>query len=135
MVLGERLDEMRFLIRDRGGQFTEQFDAVLEDCGLRLLKSLPQAPRANAICERLVGTLRRELLDHVLILNETHLRVVLGEFATHYNAARPHQGIAQCVPDHPSAAVIDLCRRRRNSPSGPGFVAAIPQLIVHLPAY
>jgi putative transposase len=121
MALGERLEEMRFLIRDRGGQFTSSFDAVFEDCGLRVLRSPPQAPRVNAICERLVGTLRRELLDQVLILNETHLRVVLGEYADHYNAARPHQGIAQRVPDddpdQPSAAVIDLevarIRRKR----------------------
>src|SRR6266700_734075 len=112
MTLGERLEEMRFLIRDRGGQFTAGFDAVFEDCGLRILMSPPQAPRANAICERLIGTLRREVLDHLLILNEAHLRVVLTEYAAHYNAARPHQGIAQRVPDddpdQPTGQVIDL---------------------------
>jgi putative transposase len=53
----------------------------------------------NAICERLVGTLRRELLDRVLILGEGHLRAVLTEYQVHYNTARPHQGIAQRVPD------------------------------------
>ncbi len=112
MTLGERLEEMRFLIRDRGGQFTAGFDAVFEDCGLRILMSPPQAPRANAICERLIGTLRREVLDHLLLLNEAHLRVVLTEYAAHYNAARPHQGIAQRVPDddpdQPTGQVIDL---------------------------
>jgi putative transposase len=95
MMLGERLEEMRFLIRDRGGRFTGGFDAVFEGCGLRILKSPPRAPRANAICERLIGTLRREVLDHLLIVNEAHLRAVLAEYATHYNAAynaaRPHQ--------------------------------------------
>jgi putative transposase len=112
MAMGERLEEMKFLIRDRGGQFTASFDAVFEDCGQWILRSPRQAPRANAICERLIGTLRRELLDHLLILNQAHLRAVLAEFAAHYNAARPHQGIAQHVPgdgpDHPVAAVIDL---------------------------
>jgi len=53
----------------------------------------------HAICERLVGTLRRELLDRVLILGEAHLRAVLAEYQVHYNTARPHQGIAQRVPD------------------------------------
>ena len=95
----ERLDAIRFLIRYRGSQFTAPFDAVFEGCGLRILTSPPQAPRANAICERLVGTLRREVLDHLLILNEAHLRVVLAEFVTHYNSARPHQSIDQRVPD------------------------------------
>jgi hypothetical protein len=52
----------------------------------------------NAICERLIGTLRRELLDRVLILDEEHLRAVLAEYQVHYNTARPHQGIAQRVP-------------------------------------
>jgi transposase InsO family protein len=112
MAMGERLEAMRFLIRDRGGQFTACFDAVFEDCGLRILKSPPQAPRANAICERLIGTLRREVLDHLLIINEAHLRAVLAEYAAHYNGARPHQGIDQRVPDddpdQPTARVIDL---------------------------
>jgi len=85
MTMGERLEAMRFLVRDRGGQFTGAFDAVFESCGLRVLKSPPRAPRANAICERRIGTLRCEVLDHLLILNETHLRTVLAQFAAHYN--------------------------------------------------
>ena len=70
----------------------------------------------NAICERLVGTLRRELLDRVLILGEAHLRIVLAEYQTHYTTARPHQGIAQRVPDGERDggrfAVADLDRER-----------------------
>ena len=58
-----------------------------------------QAPRMNATCERLVGTLRCQLLDRMLILGEAHLRTVLDEYQLHYNGARPHQGIAQRVPD------------------------------------
>jgi transposase InsO family protein len=66
--------------------------------GTRIVRTAVQAPRMNAICERLVGTLRRELLDRVLILGEAHLRAVLTEYQVHYNTARPHQGIAQRVP-------------------------------------
>jgi putative transposase len=91
IALGERIESKRLLIRDRGGRFTEAFDAVFESCGLRILSSPPQAPRANVICERVVGTLRRELLDPVLIVNETRLRAVLAEYIAHCNASRPHR--------------------------------------------
>ena len=62
-----------------------------------------QAPRMNAICERVIGTLRRELPDQTLILNQAHLRAVLAEYQEHYNTARPHQGLGQRVP-HPGPA-------------------------------
>ena len=65
---GERFGEMRFLIRDRGSHFTRSFDAVFEAAGTRILRRAVQPPRMNAICERFVGTLRRETLDRVLIL-------------------------------------------------------------------
>jgi putative transposase len=70
----------------------------------------------NAICERLVGTLRRELLDCVLILGEGHLRVVLAEYQVHYNTSRPQRGIAQRVPDgrHLTVAGFDHGRIHRN---------------------
>jgi transposase InsO family protein len=96
--LDERLEDMRFLIRDRGSNFTRSFDAVFQSAGTRILRCAVQAPRMNAICERLVGTLRRELLDRVLILGEAHLHAILTEYQAHYNTARPHQGIAQRVP-------------------------------------
>ena len=98
LTLGERSGNFRFLIRDRGSNFTQSFDAVFRANGTRILRTGVQAPRMNAICERLLGTLRRELLDRVLILGEAHLRAVLIEYRVHYNAARPHQGIAQRVP-------------------------------------
>ncbi|MDX3101675.1 integrase core domain-containing protein [Nonomuraea angiospora] len=87
-----------FLIRDRGGQFTDAFDAVFVEAGLRVIKSPPQAPKANVHCERLIGTLRRELLDSTLILNEHHLRRTLTRYLAHYNTARPHLGIGQLSP-------------------------------------
>jgi putative transposase len=78
MDLGQRASAVKFLIMDRAGQFTGSFDAVFTAAGIRILASPPQAPRANAICERVVGTLRRELLDRLLIVNEQHLHRVLA---------------------------------------------------------
>jgi transposase InsO family protein len=97
--LGERFKDVKFLIRDRGSNFTASFDAVFQAAGTRIVRTAVQAPRMNAICERLIGTLRRELLDRMLILGEAHLRTILAEYQVHYNTARPHQGIAQRVPD------------------------------------
>jgi putative transposase len=112
MSLDERFEDIKFLIRDRGSNFTASFDTVFAAAGIRILRTAVQAPRMNAICERLVGSLRREVLDRMLILGEAHLRGVLAGYQSHYNAARPHQGIAQRVPeddrDAPRATVIDL---------------------------
>ena len=98
MDLGQRTASVKFLIRDRAGQFTGSFDAVFTAEGIRILASPPQAPRANAICERIIGTLRRELFDRSLIVNEHHLRRVLTEYLLHYNTARPHRALGQLAP-------------------------------------
>ena len=98
MDLVERGTSVKFLIRDRAGQFTASFDAVFQAEGIRILASPPQAPRANAICERMIGTLRRELFDRLLIVDEHHLRRVLTEYLRHYNAARPHRSLGQLAP-------------------------------------
>jgi putative transposase len=98
MDLGQRAASLKFLIRDRAGQFTSSFDAVFTAEGVRIVASPPQAPKANAICERLIGTLRRELLDRLLIVNEQHLRQVLTEYLRHYNTARPHRALGQLTP-------------------------------------
>jgi transposase InsO family protein len=117
--LDERFEDFRFLIRDRGSNFTASFDAVFQSAGTMILRTAVQAPRMNAICERLIGTLRRELLDRVLILGVTHLRAVLAEYQEHYNTARPHQGIGQRTPDgnpdafHGTTAEFDSRRIRR----------------------
>jgi Integrase core domain len=97
--LAERFGEFRFLIRDRESNFTASFDAVFQATSTTILCTAVQAPRMNAICERLIGTLRRELLDRTLILNRAHLRAVLAEYREHYNTARPHQSIGQRIPD------------------------------------
>ena len=96
--LGARATTVKFLIRDRAGQFNSSFDAVFTAEGIRILASPPQAPRANAICERIIGTLRRELLDRLLIINEYHLRQVLTVYLQHYNTARPHRTLSQLTP-------------------------------------
>ena len=110
--LGGRFEDIRFVIRDRGSNFTRSFDAVFQATGARMLPTAVQAPRMNATCERLVGTLRHEVLDRVLIVSERHLRAVLAEYQVHYNIARPHQGIVQRVPDGehdaPRATVTDV---------------------------
>ena len=124
LSLGERFEDIKFLIRDRGSNFTASFDAVFQATGTRILRTAVQAPRMNAICERLVGTLRRELLDRTLILGEAHLRAVLAEYQAHYNTARPHQGIAQHVPDDepdaPRATVTDIDTRTDPPKTCPG---------------
>src|SRR6266699_4410029 len=116
---GARFEDIRFLIRDRGSNFTRSFDAVFQAAGARILRTAVQAPRMNATCERLAGTLRRELLDRVLILGQAHLRAVLTGYQAPYNTAHPHQGIAQRVPDderdtpHATATDIDTRQIRR----------------------
>jgi putative transposase len=116
--LGERSEDFRFLLRDRGSNFTASFDAVFQATGTTIVRTAVQAPRMNAICQRLIGTLRREVLDRTLILGHVHLRAVLAEYQEHYNTARPHQGIGQRVP-HPgpaprvTAADTGTCQIRR----------------------
>jgi putative transposase len=114
MDLGQRTASVKFLIRDRAGQFTSSFDAVFTAEGIRILASPPQAPKANAICERIAGTLRRELFDRLLIVNEHHLRQVLTEYLQHYNAARPHRALGQLPPAqaHSQPPQIDLAEHR-----------------------
>jgi transposase InsO family protein len=114
MDLGQRSASVKFLIRDRAGQFTDSFDAVFTADGIRILASPPQAPRADAVCERMVGTLRRELLDRLLIVNEHHLRRVLTEYLKHYNTARPHRALGQLPPAqaHTRPPQIDLAEHR-----------------------
>ncbi len=116
MDLGDRLGTMRFLIHDRDPVFTTVFGEVFKAEGLRIIPSLPRTPRMNAICERVIGTLRRELLDRTLILGDRHLDLVLREYLIHYNGHRPHQSRQQRPPEietQPSWDVADLRSVRR----------------------
>ena len=111
MDLGERAERFRFLIRDRDSKFTAAFDDVFAGNGTRVIKTPVRSPRANSFAERFVGTLRRECLDHVLILGERHLRKVLAEYARHYNGHRPHQGLQQEPPLRQPGHAVDITAR------------------------
>ena len=111
MDLGERASRFKFLLRDRDSKFTAVFDEVFAGNGTRIIKTPVRSPRANSFAERFVGTLRRECLDHVLILGKQHLRTVLAEFARHYNGHRPHQALHQNPPLHQSGRAIDMTAR------------------------
>ena len=116
MDLGDRLGTLRFLIHDRDPVFTTAFSEVFKAEGLRVITTLPKTPRMNAICERVNGTLRRELLDRVLIVGERHLALVLRDYVRHYNGHRPHQSRQQWPPDigaQPVRHVGDLRSARR----------------------
>jgi putative transposase len=118
--LGERANTFRFLIRDRAGQFTDAFDAVMSDAGIEVVKIPPRSPRANAYAERWVRTVRAECTDRMLIAGPRHLRAVLDEYVAHYNRHRPHRARNLRPPDAgdtASAPVTNLAAariRRRN---------------------
>jgi putative transposase len=89
MDLDDQAADFRFLVRDRAGQFTESFDAVLASAGIEAVKIPPRSPRANSYAERFVLTARTEVTDRMLIFSERHLRVVMTGYETHYNGRRP----------------------------------------------
>jgi len=115
MDLGDRAAGFRFLVRDRAGQFTASFDAVLADAGIQVVKIPPRSPRANAYAERFVLTARTEITDRMLIFGERHLRTVLAEYETHYNGRRPHRSrqLRPPRPDHPVAGPSRKLIQRR----------------------
>jgi putative transposase len=112
--LGTRVDSMRFLLRDRDDKYSPAFDAVFQAEEINILKSAPRAPRMNAHCERIIRTLRREVCDHVLVLNDSHAREILARYQRHYNEHRPHQARHQRPPheDRQPATVHDLDTHR-----------------------
>lgn len=120
--LGTRMESLRFLLHDRDGKYGQAFTTVFQSDDLRVINSAPQAPRMNAHCERVIGSIRREVLDHVLITGEAHARQVLKAYDGHYNRHRPHQARDHTAtgpaapgcgtrPHHPQAAAHPHPRR------------------------
>ena len=97
-LLDETKTPMCFLIHDRDSKFTALFDQVFVSDGIETVRTPFRAPKANAVAERWVRSIRQECLGHLLILNQRHLLRVLKEYTTYYNAARPHQGIHRQAP-------------------------------------
>jgi transposase InsO family protein len=91
----------RFLIHDRDSIYAATVDDAVTAMGLTVLKTPVRCPQANAFCERLIGTIRRECLDWLIVLNERHLRFILREWVVHYNQGRPHASLGPGIPDVP----------------------------------
>jgi transposase InsO family protein len=108
MDLGDQAHRVKFMIRDRGSNFTAAFDAVLADAGIRTVLCNVATPRMNAIAERWIGGCRRELLDRTLAWNQAHLRRILREYETHHNQHRPHRSLNTAAPLKPLPELIHL---------------------------
>ena len=110
----------RFLLRDNDGKYGPRFDRLAAASGIQVLRTPVRAPRANATCERFLGSVRRECLDQLLVLGEAHLRRVLRAYVAYFNHARPHQGLGQAIPAR--------CVTAERHGGGAGRVVAVPVL-------
>jgi putative transposase len=116
----------RFVIHDRDTTYSEGVDRSLEAMGLTVLRTPLRAPQANAFCERLIGTIRRECLDFVIPLSKRQLRVVVREWVTHYNRGRPHASLGRGIPECPEVDQVDGASYGHRLPTGyEGTVRAI----------
>jgi len=110
----------KYLIRDKDCKFGPHFARVATTSGIKVLRTPYQTPRANAVCERFLGSVRRECLDHFLILHEKQLYHLLKTFSVYFNRARPHQGLGQRIPDPPVRSTLH--------PTQPHKMIAVPVL-------
>ena len=99
-------DQSEFLIHDRDSIFAHYLDESIGRLGVRVLKSPPHSPKANAICERVIGTIRRECLDWLIALSEAHLRFTLKSWIAHYNGGRPHMALGPGIPHPPVSTLV-----------------------------
>jgi transposase InsO family protein len=106
----------RFLIHDRDAIFSQQLDQQVRNLGLRVLQTPPRAPQANAICERVLGTLRRENFDCMILLSENHLRRLMTQWVMHYNEGRPHMSLGPGIPQPPASLPVLLHTHRHRLP-------------------
>jgi putative transposase len=106
MDLSDRVERLRFVIRDRDTKFVAGFDAVFTSEQIQIIRTPVRAPRANAIAERWISTIRRECTDQVIILGQRHLITVLNSYITHYNTHRPHHALGQRPPDGPQNPIV-----------------------------
>ena len=120
MDLADRAAGFRFPVRDRAGQFTASFDAVLAEAGIRVVTIPPRSPRANAYPERFVRTASTEVTDRMLIFGARHLRAIMAEHETHHNRRRPHRSrrLRPPRPGYPAADLSQQQIKRRPVPSG-----------------
>ena len=107
----------RILIHDRDSIFSKEVDQSVRHMGLHVIKTPVRTPVANAICERVIGTMRRECLDFMIPLNDRHLYGILKEWATHYNAGRPHMSLGPGFPQPPSLLPVSLQDNRHRLPT------------------
>ena len=110
----------KYLLRDNDSKYGQTFARVTEASGIAVLRTAYRTPKENAACERFLGSVRRECLDHVLVLGEAHLRRILREYVAYFNTARPHQGLQQRIPDDAEG--------RSLRPETGGMVHAVPVL-------
>ena len=116
LAIEERLENVRFLIHDRDAKFSGPLDEILRGEGVRVIKTPVRAPKANAVAERWVRSVRNECLDHVLVFGRRHHEQILRSYVTHYNLERPHRSLALAVParklqEARGSPPAEICRR------------------------
>ena len=106
--------DYRYLLHDRDSIFARHLDESIERFGMRVLRSPTRSPMANAVCERLIGTMRRECLDWMIPISGAHLRSILKIWMGHYNRSRPHMSLGPGVPDPPSTSAAFQSQQSRH---------------------